>query len=492
MRTVALAVLSVAFAAVAAAQQPLTEKIDVNLVNVDVTVTSHGAPARGLTAADFEVREDGALQTITNFFAVENVPSAPKGAEVVGSQPPAQTVDGPSRRHVLVVVDYVHTSTTDRNRVLEGLEHFIDDHSTREYDWAIATAGMDMRMILPLTADKSRIHAAVEAMRHGARWRASAGAPSINEIRLPIASGEAGGDSTFTYYSFRAVVDAIHAFGASEGKKIVLLLSDGFGQAIDKPDIAAIMAPGPQRKLMTYRDRIIHEANASNLNLYIIGPAGLSMGGTSALYWMGRETGGSFLSGNLPEESLRKFEDLTSNFYSLAYRPTHPEDFKYHRINVRLKRSGSYALRYRDGYGALPVEVQLARTLATPGAATMQASSIPLTFRTTEPRKATGGEMVLPVIITVPLKNLQFVPTRSGGEARVSFFISIFDEEGKTLGVQTFETRLHSAHGESTDHGELTHTALIRLTPGTVHTAVAAIHDQITDAVGVVKQRISF
>lgn len=41
------------FAAAASAfAQSLTEKIEVSLVNVDVTVTSHGAPARGLQTTD--------------------------------------------------------------------------------------------------------------------------------------------------------------------------------------------------------------------------------------------------------------------------------------------------------------------------------------------------------------------------------------------------------------------------------------------------------
>src|SRR5947209_18380113 len=52
--------------------QSITEKIDVSLVNVDVTVTSHGAPARDLTANDFEVLEDGVPQKITHFYAIEN------------------------------------------------------------------------------------------------------------------------------------------------------------------------------------------------------------------------------------------------------------------------------------------------------------------------------------------------------------------------------------------------------------------------------------
>jgi VWFA-related protein len=487
---------SILLLAAAGYGQDLVEKIDVTLVNVDVTVTSKNHSVRGLTRDDFEVFEDGRPQTITHFYAVESAPAAAKPADVVATAAaaPAPIVDERFRRRVLVVVDYVHTPMIERNRALERLEQFIDDRFTAgEYDWSIAIAGLDLRLILPLTSDKARIHAAIEAMRRRIPWRVTPDAPFQSlDIRLPTSSHEASIDPMFTYLSYRAVVDAIRAFGGSEGKKIVLLLSGGFGHAINYKNLGAIMGPRSGRKLMTLRDEIIREANGSNLNLYIIDPEGVSMNGTGASYWMGRETGGGFLAGNHPEESLRKFDELTSNFYSLAYRPSHPEDRKYHRITVRLKRSGSYDLRYRDGYGALSVESQLVRSLATPHAATMQPSAFPLTFTTGAPRKAKDGETLLPVFITVPLKNLQFVPARSGNEARVSLFVSVFDEDGKTLGVQSFETRAHAEHDEPTNHGELTHTALIRLTPGTIHTVVVAIHDQITDAVAVVKQRIDF
>src|SRR3954462_5100432 len=103
-------ILALVFAAATSAfAQSLTEKVDVTLVNVDVTVTSHGAPARGLTADDFEVTEDGRPQTITNFFTVENTPPATASA-------PSPPTDDRFRRKVLVIVDYVHSSKILRNK----------------------------------------------------------------------------------------------------------------------------------------------------------------------------------------------------------------------------------------------------------------------------------------------------------------------------------------------------------------------------------------
>lgn len=54
-------------------QATYQETIEVRLHNVDVVVTDKdGAPVKGLRREDFEIREDGAVQTITNFAAYES------------------------------------------------------------------------------------------------------------------------------------------------------------------------------------------------------------------------------------------------------------------------------------------------------------------------------------------------------------------------------------------------------------------------------------
>src|ERR1700737_2741354 len=77
---------------------PLTERIEVNVVNVDVTVLdSHRNPVRGLTAADLEILEDGGPQKITNFYVVESGSIAKTAAPVANEER--------FRRRVLVVID---------------------------------------------------------------------------------------------------------------------------------------------------------------------------------------------------------------------------------------------------------------------------------------------------------------------------------------------------------------------------------------------------
>ena len=94
----------------------------------------------------------------------------------------------------------------------------------------------------------------------------------------------------------------------------------------------------------------------ANLNFYVLDLAGLtSTGVKGGMYWLASLTGGAYLPGNSTTASLQKFDDLSSNFYSLAYKPPNPDDGRYHSIKVRLKKAGSYTLQYREGYGAVPI-----------------------------------------------------------------------------------------------------------------------------------------
>ena len=60
-------------AAAAAAAEP-TFRTDASFVLTDVFVTADGKPVTDLTQADFEVKEDGVVQTIRSFEAILHTP----------------------------------------------------------------------------------------------------------------------------------------------------------------------------------------------------------------------------------------------------------------------------------------------------------------------------------------------------------------------------------------------------------------------------------
>lgn len=106
------------------------EVVDVRLVNVEAWVTDdHGAPVKGLTAADFEILEDGRPVEISHFTerdgdrqvlgSVERVLAAASPEEAPLELP---AVD-PS--HLVLYFDQLHLKPAGRNRLIDDLRNFL-------------------------------------------------------------------------------------------------------------------------------------------------------------------------------------------------------------------------------------------------------------------------------------------------------------------------------------------------------------------------------
>jgi len=537
--------LVLAFATTSVFAQSLSEKIEVSLVNVDVTVTSHGAPARGLTRDDFQVFEDGVARPITNFYAVE-----PAAAALVSSQAPVAgpdvTVAGPTderfRRKVLVIIDNRHVSMFNRDRALEALERFVDDRFTGgSYDWSIALISDTARIVLPLTSDKAKLHAAVAEIRKivanpqkYTREDARSVASSENGAAQSAVEAAETGLELERYETVEmltdfgtnlqveadaartasAIRDAVRSFAGVQGRKIILLVTGSLG--LD-PVISPLEAnpfsyfSGPAsiaqslQSSTVMRDYLIREANASNVSFFILNSEGLTPGIDAAghtdsslfanpnqhasMYWLARETGGRLMPGNSPELSLAEFDRASSSFYSLAYKPAHGDDGKYHNIKVRIKRSG-YQMQYRTGYSSIPAGLQLARAMNSSLATSMQQSSIPVTIATGESVPHDGGILV-PLRSSVAAKDLQFLPGSGGSVARVDLFVSIFDDRGRRI-VSTRSTQEAHAAAGTESRGEFVDTRQILIKRGVPYRVVVAVHDQVTDAIGISSKTVSF
>src|SRR4051794_18530465 len=110
IRSIVLAATWCLLCAQSPAPPALTERMDVTVVNVDVTVMDrHGTPIRNLTRDDFEIFEDGVRQPVSNFDRVED--SAPV-AKTSGATEPSRP--DRTRKKVLVLIDNINTSAHGR------------------------------------------------------------------------------------------------------------------------------------------------------------------------------------------------------------------------------------------------------------------------------------------------------------------------------------------------------------------------------------------
>ncbi len=134
IRTASSLALAAALAAGGAAQEGeayrFGEIIEVQLVNVEAWVTdSRGTPVKGLTAADFEVLEDGEPVEITHFAEIDGDEAVISSVERMIADddpgqppPPARPVDP---GHLVIYFDQLHLKPASRNRLIKDLRDFL-------------------------------------------------------------------------------------------------------------------------------------------------------------------------------------------------------------------------------------------------------------------------------------------------------------------------------------------------------------------------------
>jgi len=523
----------------------LTEKMDVTVVNVDVTVMDrNGNPIRKLTRDDFEIFEDGVLQPVSNFDRVED--SAAVATARGAAEPPRQER---TRKKVLVLVDNINLSMHGRLVALERLEKFVSDHfEDGRYDWSLATADSGVHLLLPMTSDKSMLHAAIAQVRR---------MPTQSEIRAPIARSESGRpnevaenvtngndpegvnihrknpmmvaqvknfeeeaklseQTMFAQQSTSALADAARAFSTIEGRKIILLVTGYLPLGAVSPlardsNIGANHVEEIVHKdnsLSMLREQLVHVANGSNTSFYIISAEGDEVPEqspvtlntfssvtlqsnaveTSAMYWLAAETGGAYMPGNRLDSAFEEFDRRSANYYALGFVARHPDDGRYRRIRVRVKNHPEYRLQYRDGYSGQPIDDQLRRTLKTMLGASMQPSTLAISLTVDHPRY-NGAVAVVPLSAALRMESLQYVTDATGSRTRLHVYVSVFDQAGRNITVaKSFANVGVGVHEQATGPMTLTIPPLA-VKKGT-YRIVVAVRDELTDQVGVVMRKI--
>jgi VWFA-related protein len=145
------------------------------VVAVEVPVNAmdrNGRPVRGLTAADFEVYDEGARQAITHFEVVDldalrqdQSPEALR-AGAVGTVADLEAIDAAVRRHFMLLFDISFSSPTAVLRARLAARDFVL-HALRPTDLvAVATYSLATgpRLVLTFTPDRAQLAHAVDTL----------------------------------------------------------------------------------------------------------------------------------------------------------------------------------------------------------------------------------------------------------------------------------------------------------------------------------------
>jgi Ca-activated chloride channel homolog len=273
-----------------------TLRVDVNLVNVFVTVTdAHGTPVGGLTKENFILKEDDLEQKIKVFDKESALPLSI-----------ALAIDTSlSTRHDLPLEQasakrFVHAILRPVDAIcVYGFSEVVNE-STRGY-----------------SSDLKRIDDGIEHIRLGA--------------------------ATALY---DAIYLASRALDHRKGRKVIVLITDG-GDTASNIDYKQAVRAAEEAEAIVY----------SIIVVPIESSAGRETGGEHALIQLSDDTGGKYhyaTSTTDLDDAFHKISDELRTQYLLAYYPSQRTSFsEFRRIEVKVAgvpQASAYRVRHRAGY----------------------------------------------------------------------------------------------------------------------------------------------
>lgn len=466
----------------------VTYAVQVNYVEVDAFVTdAAGTPVTDLQAADFEVLEDGAPQTVASFARVD-IPIE-KGERPLFSTDPieadVQSNEAVEGRVYLLVLDDLHTEVTHTPRVRDAARRFVE-RSFGDNDLAavIYTSGR-VRDAQDFTNNRRLLLRAID--RFTGRKLTSATVEQIRNAALNDTTNriEPGPDPgrTEREWRARAVMSTVRKAaefmaGVRGRRKAMLLIGEGIEynltESVDLPQ-SSTPVPGATTSATAALVRgdtqdAIAAATRGNVTIYAIDPRGLltgteelitagrtfedqGVGSTSilnerrnaqaSLQEMAARTGGfAALNRNEMNTAFDRIVAENSSYYMLGYHADNGRrEGRFRRIEVRVKRPG-VRVRARSGYyearGRAPESAPMKGTDGLPPAlvaglnSPIPISGLPLKVFAA-PFKGNAPNAAVALAIEVDVSKLSFVEKAGLFTDGLEVAIGALDADGKAL-----------------------------------------------------------
>jgi VWFA-related protein len=527
------------------------ESARVSIVEVPVSVTSRdGKPVAGLTAADFELEEDGRRQAITSVDVVD-LARHPGGAEPSELPPLA-------RRHFLFLFDFTFATPNETARSREAAARFVGGGGLSPDDLAaVATLSAEKgaRLELTFTSDRVQILKAIQGVGLPSptdrqndplafafslpgdprQILQEAYTPKLNVVdadstqKIIAAIGQRVGDDYTVTRVQRYLSDMSSlatALDLVRGRKTVLYFSEGFDSRLlfgsiahEKSleqtladndamtsgsawtiDVDRRYANAPMQRQLTgltevlrRADCVVYPVDVAGLRESGDGPLGQSGRGEDFLFALARGTGGDLIkNGNDLNEQIARIAERTSLTYVLTYRPaSEPREGAYHALRVRTRVKGAHVSARagyyeRSSFGALS---PLQRRLA---AADILAHEIPVSDIAARVLAAAHpgekGLAAVPVLVAVDGGSL--LAGQKGSRVSAEIFAYASDAENgiRDFFAQTVNVDLSSAR-ERLERGGLRYWGQLALPAGDFQIRVL-VRNAETGRMGLVLGRV--
>lgn len=525
------AVLALALAAAVAAQT-VSEMMQVTIVEVPVTVVDRdGNAVRGLTAANFELTDDGKRVPI-EYFEVLDLPAlAAEQKRDETPLPPAAT------RHFLIMFDLANSSPGTIVRSGEAAKQFVEEQ-LGERDLAavsVFTAEAGARMITNFTRNRALLVNAIETLGHPKYFKVAD--PLMISAQPPseraMGEGKSGIEAAFneivrdsnaseqnvrdTEMQKRLRIQMANMSGVAraldrlKGQKQIILLSEGFDAKLvqGREDLSQESTRSETDSVLsgevwnvntdnrygnTTSSREIQEMveifRRSDVVLHAIDIKGLRGGAGDAssaargstksgesLFLITQPTGGTvFKNANDMTENFGKLMKQQEVVYVLGFKArTSGKPGKFHALKVKtVNTRGIARIAHRTGYYEPSKMTDLERALTIAEILMMDAPINDINVRTTATTlPGPGGKARVPVIVEIPGPKL--LESLTGTTANVDLFLYAFDKNSQVIDFLQQRVSLDTTKaGDTLRAGGMRFFGTLRLPPGeyAVKTAV--------------------
>ena len=436
---ITLALLLTAASSIYAQTAPYIESFEVRVNNVDVIVTDRaGNRVTGLRQDDFEVREDGALQAVTNF-------SEYRAERGVGVSVPSSVT-----RKFVFLIDEMSMHPDKRSALKTSLSKLIATGMRDGDEAMIVRPSSEERIALRFTADRALLEQELAAIIDHQYFRATTPLNREQHAREQDQTAFALGQAYYADASVRArttlghIQSIVSAMAEVPGKKTMVLITEWLPANVHFARLALNDDGGfwnsRHYDLRTELNRIAKTASTNGIAIYTLQPEfGLSaaIAGPDV---QGRSSSSTTWQNNLgqTESTMRTFADRTgaawsreidnlfttlqndlSTYYSLGYRANAAaKGSKSRRIEVAVK--GRPELRVRARQDVIQKTLSEEMNERVVGHLVYPNDVDELGVKTTvgEMRRSRNNTIV-PVTVSVPIANLTLLP--DGKNYRGSF-----------------------------------------------------------------------
>lgn len=462
---------------------PYTESVDVSVTSVDVFVTdSKGQRVPGLTAEDFDVKQDGIPQKITNFYAVyggkvllqdgTSISLDPKDEEKPIEVPREVTA------HYVFYVDNLNIQPQNRNRMFKRLKEFIPEAIGVNAEGMVVTFDHSVKIRKTFTNDPKELIAAIENIEldtGGGTNYQSERRDAISKISDAKSSLEAQSYAK-TYsqalrndleFTVDAILSTINSLAGLQGRKNFMYISEGLPATAGLELYEAIREKfqDPSASMQEFDFdmnsryvRVVSAANANGVTMYTLDASGLTTSDMMSaenkttdvhvndffvrqnmqgpIRMMAEQTGGiAAVNTNDWKGSLDQIASDFSNFYSLGYRSAKGASDRPHRIEVTVKKKGM-TVRTRTSFVEKSVETKTGEAVLASLRYSRSDNPLQASISVGDPKPYDRENYLLPVRVAVPIGKLGLLPSGDRYVGQFFVYFAVLDVSGKQSDLQ--------------------------------------------------------